>query len=358
MWLRSLIRALEIIRMRRALDWERLLKEQRVPYITRGANVKRGELAIQCPFCGSADPSMHMGLNLETGWWSCWRNRSAHSGKSPLRLLMRLLGVTYGQARELAGLGDDYVDPEGFDAVAARVMGRNKDVRPEQVERRYLQMDPSFVPITSNLRTAKAWNYLYGRGFNRAIYRVPDVDALVEIYSLKTARSGDWQDRIILPYYQDRQLVTWSARAVASSSIRYKDLSIKESLVAPKETLFNHDCLHTGGAALVVVEGPFDALKLDFYGAAFGVRALALSTNSITDSQAFLLQAAGDKFASVYVMMDNATGLGIADSLRMKQALFFLPNVITAVVPYGKKDAGDLAAEEVVEWSNKIKGQQ
>lgn len=341
--------------MRRALDWERLLKEQRVPYITHGPNVKRGELAIQCPFCGSADPSKHMGISLETGWWSCWRNRSAHSGKSPLRLIMRLLGVTYGQARELAGLSDDYVDPEGFDAVAARVMGRNKEARPEQVERRYLQMDPSFVPITDNLRTRKAWNYLYQRGFAGNIYKaMPDVDALCHLYGLKTARTGPWQDRIILPYYQDRQLVTWSGRAIADSAIRYKDLSIKESLVAPKETLFNHDCIGSGGRALVIVEGPFDALKIDFYGAAAGVRAVALSTNSLTDTQAFLLQAAADKFEVVHVMMDNATGLGVADSLRMKQALFFLPRLLTAEVPFGKKDAGDLSGPEVVDWSYKL----
>lgn len=326
-----------------------------MPYITSGPNVKRGELAIQCPFCGSADPSKHMGISLETGWWSCWRNRAAHSGKSPLRLLMRLLQVPYGVARDIAGLGDDYVDPEGFDAVAARLMGRGVEARPEQVERRHLAFDPDLVPITDNLKTRRVWNYLYWRGFNGHLYNEPDVDALCYLYGLRTAWRGTFKDRVVLPYYVDRQLVTWSARAITPDAmIRYLDLPLKHSLLGPKETLFNHDCMASGGKVLVIVEGPFDALKLDFYGAAFGLRAVALSTNSISEAQIFLLQAAADKFDHVAVMMDNASGLGIADSMRMKQSLFFLPNISSVPVPAGKKDAGDLGAQEVIQFAESI----
>ncbi len=338
----------------RAIDWKRLLTEQRIPYIESGANVKRGELAIQCPFCGSADPSKHMGLNLETGWWSCWRNRSAHSGKSPLRLLMRLLGVPYGRAREIAGLGDDYVDPEGFDAVAARVMGRNKDIRPEQIERRFLDLDPGFKVITSNMRTRRHWNYLYTRGFTGGSEAGEDVDVLCELYDLRAGVSGEWADRLILPYYQDGKLVTWTARAISPATIRYRDLAIKHSLLAPKETLFNHDCINQGGRALVIVEGPIDALKIDFYGRLYGVRAVALSTNSIKDAQAFLLQDAADRFERTIVMMDNASSLGLIDSMRMKQALFFLNNVEALPVPDGAKDAGELSPKQVIRWAKAL----
>jgi hypothetical protein len=338
----------------RVLDWERVLAEHRIPYITSGPNVKRGEISIQCPFCGSADPSKHMGLNLETGWWSCWRNRSQHSGKSPLRLLMRLLRVPYGQAREIAGLGDDYIDPEGFDAVAARVMGRGGDARPAEVERRFLALDGSFAPIANRGRTRRFWDYLYGRGFNGASAAGEDVDVLCEIYGLRGASGGYWNDRVIIPYYQDGELVTWTGRAIGPSTARYKDLSLDESLLAPKETLFNHDCILGGGKALALVEGPTDALKLDFYGQPWGVRAVALSTNSVSDEQAFLLQAAADRFESVAVMMDNASVLGIVDSMRMKQALYFLKNVQTAAVPFGAKDAGELTPKQVIRWAQAL----
>lgn len=333
-------------------DWERLFNEQRVPYIESGANVKRGELAIQCPFCGSADPSKHMGVSLETGWWSCWRNRAQHSGKSPLRLIMRLLGVPYGVARELAGLGEGYIDPEGFDAVAARLMGRGlTGGRAEEIQRRFLQMDADLHDITLKVRTQKFWHYLYDRGFNR---RSGDVDTLCQTYGLMAGVTGRWKDRVVVPYVQDGELVTWTARAIVPATLRYLDLSLDESLMAPKDTLFNHDCLIGGGKVLVIVEGPFDALKLDFYARVYGVRAVALSTNSITDSQAWLLQAASTHFERTLIMLDNATTLGLVDSMRMKQSLYFLTNVGITKVPFGAKDAGELTPQEVITWAKAL----
>lgn len=334
----------------RAIDWRRLLTEQRIPYIETGANVKRGEIAIQCPFCGSADPSKHMGLNLETGWWSCWRNRAQHSGKSPLRLLMRLLRVPYGRARELAGLGDDYVDPEGFDALAARLMGRTPDIRPEQMERRFLTLDREFIPITDGMRTRRHWNYLYKRGFTGRSNAGVDVDVLCSLYDLRAGMSGPWANRIVIPYYMDGKLVTWTARAITPATVRYKDLDLKSSLLAPKDTLFNHDCIAGGGKALVIQEGPFDALKIDFYGQPYGVRSVAMSTNSLKDAQIYLLQLAADKFERIIMMTDNATSLGIVDSMRLKQDLFFLSNVSIKPVPYGAKDSGELTPRQAINW--------
>lgn len=341
----------------RVFDWERLLSEQRIAFVTSGANVKRGELNIRCPFCGSADPSYHMGINTETGWWACWRNRKQHSGKSPLRLIMRLLDVPYGRARELAGLGDDYVDPEGFDAMAAAFLRRDdKTAQPEAVERRYLELDRRFEPVTDRPRVRKFWNYLAapepnGRGFSGRSAAGEDATILCQLYNLQCATWGYWQDRIIIPYYQDGLLVTWTARAIGPSSARYKDLSIGESLVAPKQTLYNHDCMLEGGMVLALVEGPLDALKLDFYGRPWGVRAVALSTNSITEQQTFLLQTAVGRFERTVVMLDDPDGLGAADSLWLLQELSFLPDVTTARVPFGAKDAGALTPEQATRWA-------
>jgi hypothetical protein len=331
----------------RAFDWPQLLQKQGIAYIERGANVKRGEINIRCPFCGTADPSFHLGLNLETGWYSCWRNRAAHSGKSPLRLLMKLLQCSYAKARELAGLGEDYVDPEGFTAAAARLMGRDKtEGRPEQIRQEFLQFDRHFVRIDEDrISTRRAWNYLYQRGFE-----APDIDELVDLYELKTARDGNYSSRVILPYFLDRKLVAWTGRAIGQAEIRYKDLPRDLCIVPPKETLFNHDCILDGGEVLVIVEGPLDALKLDFYGRPFGVRAVGLSTNSITEQQAILLQDADSKFGRKLMMMDNASSSGIVDSMRMKQELAGLQNLRTTRVPFGRKDGGELSRREVREW--------
>lgn len=348
----------------RPLDWAAVLREHRVPFVEAGPNVKRGELGIQCPFCGSADPSHHMGLNLETGWWSCWRNRAQHSGKSPVRLLMKLLRVPYQRAREIAGLGDDYVDPEGFDALAARLMGRAgyEEARPGQTEkgRRFLDMPDSFRRISEKSAiTGRHWEYLfYERGFNGASGLGEDVDVLCRQYGLMAGGpcgDQDFSSRIVIPYYQDRELVTWTGRAITASKYRYLDLSVGESLLPPKETLYNHDAIYRGGKVLVLVEGPFDALKLDFYGKPWGVRAVALSTNSITDAQAFLLQAAESHFPQgVLVMLDNASTLGVIDSMRMRQELSFIRNLAIVPVPFGAKDAGELKPKQIIDWAESL----
>lgn len=339
----------------RPLDWERVLREHRVSFITSGANVRRGELNIRCPFCGSADPSYHMGLSLETGWWSCWRNRAAHSGKSPLRLLMKLLRVPYRRAREIAGLGLEYVDPEGFDALAARLLYRGQEARPEQVQARRLHLDPEFLEIRNKLPTRAAWEYLCDdRGFSGSSGLGEDVDVLCRQYGLLTAVRGDYRQRIVFPFWEDGCLVTWTARAMGDSQIRYKGLPEEERLVAPKDTLYNHDALYRGGRALVIVEGQVDVLKLDFYGKAWGVRAVGLSTATLSDEQAYLLQPAADLFDEVLVMADNASRLGLVDSMRLAQSLDFIPNVRAVPVPCGAKDAGALRPSEVISWAQAL----
>lgn len=341
----------------RAFDWRRLFAEHRIAYIERGANVKRDEINIRCPFCGSADPSHHMGISLQTGWYSCWRNRAQHSGKSPVRLIMRLLRVPYGRAREIAGLGDDYVDPEGFDAVAARLMGRDRTGRPEETKRRHLEMPGDFLVVARRGRTRRHFEYLaHERGFDADPEK--DLADLDRLYCVSAGVADRWADRVILPYFQDRELVTWTGRAIGGSTMRYRDLDRADSLAPPKETLFNHDALARGGDVLLVCEGPLDALKLDLYGRRLGVRAVGLSTNSATDEQAYLLQAAEGKFRRILVMMDQTPGgTGVVDSMRMRDSLGFIEGVGVVQVPFGAKDGAALTHRQIREWALQLKQQ-
>lgn len=334
--------------MRPLVDWRRLLQDEGVYFIERGPNVKRGEINIKCPFCGTADPSQHMGLNLETGWWSCWRNRRQHSGKSPVRLLVALLRIPYWKAREIAGLEADYVDPDGFSALASRLLGRSIDVKEgKDSSPRFLDYPESFQPVSAAVRCRHYWDYLERRGFTF-------ISELIELYDLQCDPMGEWRGRVILPYEIDRHLVAWTGRAIADASIRYKDLADDQCVIAPKHTLFNYDCIAKGGRVLVIAEGPFDALKIDFYGESMQVRSVALSTATVSDDQAFMLEEAVDQFDRIYLMMDNASQLGIVDSLRLRSDLGFIPGIKTLAVPFGLKDAGELSPRQALEWTELI----
>lgn len=331
----------------RPLDWRGLLTQHGVRFIERGPNVKRGEINIRCPFCGAADPSHHMGLNLESGFWACWRN-STHRGKSPVRLIARLLDLPYWKARRLAGFEDREVDPDGFDAVAARLLGRDSGMPTEHLHRRFLRYPDEFKELAA--APDPYWCYLrdtraFGEGATRALGRD---------YDLRYVVRGPYRGRIILPYFADGDLVAWTARAIGPSEIRYRDLEVDQCLVPIKQTLFNLDCRVDGGKALVVVEGPIDALKIDVFGRSVGVRAVALSTNSISDDQIYLLEEAAEEFEQVIVMMDSATQLGVVDSMRMRSQLRTLANARIVPVPYGLKDAGEMTSRQAMRWTKEI----
>jgi hypothetical protein len=331
----------------RALDWRGLLTEHGVRFVERGANVKRGEINIRCPFCGSADPSFHMGLNLESGFWACWRN-SMHRGKSPVRLLTRLLDLPYWKARRLAGLEDREVDPDGFDAMASRLLGRDSGTQTEHLPRRFLEHPDDHVPILE--APGPYLDYVRRvRCFQR-----DGLERLGAEYGVLAAFRGEDRGRIILPYFVDGDLVAWTGRAITQAEIRYKDLPLEECLVPIKQTLYNLDCRLDGGAALVVVEGPIDALKIDCFGRDHSVRAVALSTNSATDEQTYLIEDMAPEFSHVFFMMDHASSLSIVDSMRMRARMRSIRNASTIEVPYGLKDAGEMTPRQVRNWAKEL----
>ena len=330
------------------VNWRNVLQEHGIPSIDRGPNVKRGELNIQCPFCASADPSKHMGLNLESGFWACWRNRE-HRGKSPVRLLVKLLGIPYWQARKIAGLTEEsYADPDGFDAVAARIMKRTGVEKVEHVRREFLKPDIEFEPLARNGSKRFLRYMAEERQFGY------EADYLFDMYGIMYAQRGPFKDRIVIPYFVDRELVAWTARAIGPATIRYRDLERDACLIPIKEMLYNYDCGRDGGKALVVQEGPVDALKVDMFGRSYGVRSVALSTNSISDEQIYMLDEIAPQFERVLVMMDMATELGIVASMRMKQDLGAIPNMEIVPVPFGAKDGGALSPGQVERWAQQL----
>jgi hypothetical protein len=336
--------------MRNHLNWRNVLTQNRIEFVERGPNVKRGELNIQCPFCGSADPSHHMGLSQETGWWACWRNRD-HRGKSPVRLLQRLLGCTYERARELCGFDAEYVDPDEFQSAIARFMGRVKEEPVKAAA--LLTMPKEFAPIEElpMMVRDRMLDYLHARRFT---LRDRDPERLCEDYSLHGAYKGDYAHRIILPYYQGQQLVAWTGRAITSTAqVRYKDIPVVDAAVQVRHTFYNYNALlDPQTRVLVVCEGPFDALKLDFYLREHGVRAVAISTNSLSHVQESVLREHAPRFSRVCLMLDQATELGVVDSMRMARSLSDIRH-LTIIKSYGEgsegvKDAGAMSPRMVL----------
>lgn len=334
--------------MKTVINWQRIFDSNGIEYVDRGKNVKRGEISIQCPFCGSADPSHHMGVNLINGWWSCWRNES-HRGKSPIRLLIRLLGISFQKAKELAGYDDDYVDPEGLTEAIRRLKDSGTLNNEEVSDNTSLSIE-MFKKIDLYGSTARFYHYLLDRKFEPE-----DVRLLNNEYLLSAATSGSYKDRIIIPYILEGNIVSWTARAIADATIRYKDLPLSDSVLPPKHVLYNIDYAFQKGNYLVLVEGAFDALKIDVTGRNYGVRAVAISTKTITEQQIFLLEEVSFNFKKVIVMLDaDKSTIGIIQSMKMKERLSQIRNIGFCQVPFGLKDAGEMNKKQAKEFCRSL----
>lgn len=327
----------------RRVDWSRILSRARVPFITSGANVKRGEFNIRCPLCGSADPSYHMGLNPDNGYWACWRNVS-HRGKNPIRLVMILLNVPYREAAEIAGLelsGESPVSLEGFGSKIRSFLGGKKSA--DEVAKQ-LAFPDDFRPLASS--------GLAGRRFRAYLADVrgflpDDVEQMSKQYDLQFAISGRQMNRIVFPFYRHGALMSWTGRAIGKSTVRYLDVELAAAVLPPKRMLYNYDQCSEGGDSLVLVEGPMDAIKLDFYGQRYGVRAVAMSTASLSEEQVWDLSELSSRFNEIWVMVDSG-GFQMSTSIRIANQISFIrKDLKIKAVPFGRKDAAELSASQI-----------
>lgn len=336
----------------RKFDVEKFLNAYKIPYITKGVNVKRGEWNVSCPFCNETstpDPSFHLGIQLDTGKWSCWRNRRRHKGSTLHRLLMKLAHISYGEVCRLLNDGQVWLGEGSFEALAsdpAAIFGASVNViEPEVLDLpdNFQQFDP-FYP-SSRLFFA----YLEHRGFE-------NVQELAELYGLRYCISdfdgGKWQNRVILPIFIDYTLQTWTGRSILREPrLRYNTLSTKSGALIPiTDAIFNFDGLLAEGSkkeTLFLCEGPFDALKFDFYARNAGGRATCLFGLNMGQAQLGLISELSQIFGKLVVLLDTAE---VNTSMSIRSQLSFLPiKVVEGSLPVGVKDPGDLTELQVLQ---------
>lgn len=303
------------------MDWIKLFEDNQVPYVTRGPNTRRGEISIRCPFCGEDDPSEHMGIVLDREAWGCHRNQQ-HRGKSPVKLVQAILGCSFAQAKLIVPQYNQ-ADPEALDQA---VLGLGTPAEPVKQPQVPLTLPPEFKPISGRF-----YQYLKGRGFE-------DPYELADYYGLKCCNTGRWKDRIIIPIYQKGKLIAWTARAIQQPKKAPRYLSTSEAI---KTTVFNEDDIIEGGDTLIVTEGPFDALKVDYYGYPEGIRATAVFGTSITIDQISILKDMYGRYRRVILLFDQGT---TETAFNISE---WLPGARIGSLPQGVKDPGDLDKNQI-----------
>lgn len=267
---------------------------------------------MSCMFCD--DRSTHLGINLESYGFSCFR--CGQSGS--LKKLIASLEVGGWQSVPLV--------LEEFSST--KDWGKRER---EEPKKRQPHCDLPAIKTLS--KSAKL--YLQSRKFP---YKL-----LTEKYKLASfSPLSYYKFRIYIPVYFNHQIVTFTSRAYAQLTPKYLHCPKQKSVLFCKEVLYNIDNAKNGTA--VAVEGPTDAWRIgDGAVATFGV--------IFTEAQVKLLR---ERFKRVFVMFD-------AEDQAQKQAQKLADtlacyNLSVSVIKLPSGDPGGLNLTTVKEIRREIFG--
>lgn len=260
------------------------------------------EIKMDCPICGETRKRFFIGTanNL------CYCHNCNYSG-TLIKLSAELQGISYSQAVKT------FKDHNG-------VLRINQSVRDEIYERLTLQglsleFERAKTPIPlppefTNLEGAtseysdKVREYLRSRGVT---------PSQIRDHGIGYCRTGDYQDRAILPIYENGEIQFWVGRAIYKSA-RMKEMSPHnaDNQISKSEVLFNVDRAVEKFGAVVLAEGIYDAMS-------FGDIGVGLLGKRMSQEQFNKLLGYKPRITNgVYLALDEDA---FSDSLEMAEKL-------------------------------------
>jgi len=215
------------------------------------------------------------------------------------------------------------------------------------------------------LRTQSAYAqrflaYLRERGFEHE-------REFAERYDLHySLAAGPWQWRLVIPFREADELVGWTARALdPRAQVRYltlpsdaeaaRRLGCTPALVNMDSYVWGYSELERASEAskrrrcLIVVEGPMDVLKLQWYNPTPAQVGVTCCFGMPKPEQVYFLGRALRGFERGLVLLDSdayGQGLDLADELEELSSAEVVALSIAGEYP-GTKDPGELGAEQV-----------
>lgn len=308
----------KLIRVRRVFE------QLRITY-SDTENVSRNNISIRCPWCGN-DAGFHLSVNEESGKYRCWRN-TWHRGNSFRELLYKI-----GHSREAVNtaLRDNYEIASVVVAHAPATVAM--DILWDRFHGITELGDEGCVPHIQ---------YLESRG-------IPFAAVVAREYDLRYARTGRWAQRVLFPMAIDGHINGWTGRLlqVRGSAPKY---IVSENTPNPLYLL--DKCR---GPSAIIVEGPFDALKLNvamFPPDRVGAFSLA---GKLSPGKADLIR----KFSpqKLWLCLDSDTSLSEQkQSAALLRQLGKDVSIIRLPAPY--KDVGEMPCDKIARTFNKTLGE-
>jgi len=273
------------------------LESRSVEHWTSGKNVAEGWVNIRCFYCD--DSSNHLGINLATGFHSCWR--CGRKG-GPARLIVAIEHCGYKKAYHIL---------KSFEGQGSQVYYKPQTICPPE----------SFALPSTTIDTLPSAHraYLISRGF--------DPDQLQKEYGIKaTLNIGRYRHRIIIPIYFEGELVNFVARDITGNfDQRYLMPPTHSVLMRRDQVLYDID---RSGESIAIVEGVFDAWRI-------GKGAIATFGTRFTDEQCNILYR--KKVQRAFIIFDHDAALTQGQQMAEKLS-HIIPHVENLVISEGDPD--------------------
>lgn len=300
--------------------WPVLLSDEGIEYAEKGRN-----LYIQCPWCGYEDPSKHLGISLDGKGWGCWRN-SQHRGRSPARLLFKLLGE---KARKyLPDPATALFGPlDTLNYLPSRFSFHH--VLEAEVAVDTTAWEDAFALTQRVTSTAPplVLDYLNGRQLS---------NSTIQREGLRYARHGALAWRVLCPIRWG-QLVGWTARAIGAS--------VKPRYITGPGKLDSCNILREErgvGIPTVVVEGYFDGLRLIQCDSSHAFSVVATHGTALSANKADQLKTLADRSKLIFAFDADAELTAVEYALQFDGC--------AAPMPPNRKDLGECPDDEIQQW--------
>lgn len=332
------------------MNWESFLSEHSIEYVTSGHGIAGNNIALQpCPFCGHSGRPFHLHISLDGRGWKCWRSDNKGGDAA---LVQKILHCSWQEANQITGKVS-YLS-NNFAAQVNKILNPNDIINNNN--NYVLKLPKEFKPFSTKPSCRPYVKYLNTRGFT-------DIELLNERFGLHYCTQGAFHNRIIFPIYMEGKLVSWTGRAIyKNAELRYKTLSHKPKLGLPTAILPIQHCLlwydelfKWFANTIILVEGPFDALRINYLGRKLGIVSTCFFKNNPSDYQIDLLRKLLSLFKYRHIMMDKEseilTTLKVGGKLRglgLKPMNEF--GALSTLLPSGVKDPGEISLKNLLQF--------
>lgn len=309
---------------------------------THHSTSKGDQYSYKCPYCNDYKERLFVNINRKV--YYC---HNCEAKGTMIGLLSDINHVTYGEAlkiyREYEG---EYILPEEIEnEIYNRLVLKGEEL---EIPKTAYELPEEFILLEEATGKAgrEAVKYVKSRGISMKV---------AEQNYLGYCADGKYKNRIIMPDFENGDLVYWQARTwlpapktkaekkwyrkVMNPSLSEEDKVRNLNMYDKSDIISNIDHVLSRGMA-IICEGKMDSLKIGPLGA-------CIHGKVMSDTQFIKLVRNKDKIHTIVVMLD---GDALSSALKICDRLYkHFNNLYIAVLPQDK-DPGDLSRPEIVSY--------